>query len=76
VHAVKSRLPQTCSHAQPPAPSANECCSNAQGTLRDQLDRRLLPHLPASSFLHPAVAVALSHDIAAAMLHLHREGIV
>jgi hypothetical protein len=50
------------------------CC--LQGTLRDQLDRQLLPHLPGSSFVHPAVAVALGHDIAAAMLHLHREGIV
>jgi hypothetical protein len=50
------------------------CC--LQGTLRDQLDRQLLPHLPGSSFVHPAVAVGLGHDIAAAMLHLHREGIV
>lgn len=47
-----------------------------QGTLRDALDRRLLPHQPNSSLLNPTVAVALAHDIAAAMLHLHTEGIV
>jgi hypothetical protein len=51
-------------------------CICVQGTLREQLDRRALPHLQHSSSLHPAVAVALSHDIAAAMLHLHKEGIV
>jgi hypothetical protein len=51
-------------------------CYVVQGTLRDQLDRRQLPHLPGSSFLHPAVAIALSHDIAAALMHLHKEGIV
>jgi hypothetical protein len=51
------------------------CCA-VQGTLRDQLDRRQLPRLPNSSLLHPAVAVALSHDIAAALMHLHKEGIV
>jgi len=52
----------------------HHCCS--QGALRDALDRRLLPQLPATSTPHPAVVFSLTHDIAAAMMHLHSEGIV
>lgn len=47
-----------------------------QGTLREALDTGRLPRLPNSRLVNPVVAVALSHDIAAAMLHLHTEGIV
>jgi hypothetical protein len=48
-----------------------------QGTLRNALDRRRLPRtLQSCAMPHPMVAVALGHDIAAAMLHLHKEGIV
>lgn len=47
-----------------------------QGTLREALDKRQLPRLPGTGFTHPSVVYSLSHDIAAAMLHLHSEGIV
>ena len=47
-----------------------------QGTLREALDRRRLPRLDGTSFVHPVVVLSLSHDIAAALLHLHSEGIV
>jgi hypothetical protein len=66
-HAVSSAHP---THA---CPAAAACF---QGTLREALDRRLLPVLPGSSMPHPSVVNSLAHDIAAAMLHLHHEGIV
>jgi hypothetical protein len=47
-----------------------------QGTLREALDRRRLPRLSGTSFPHPSVAFSISHDVAAAMLHLHSEGVV
>jgi hypothetical protein len=55
-------------------------CGNAvvcvQGTLRGALDRQALPRQSGGSKVAPSVVLALSHDIAAAMLHLHKEGIV
>jgi hypothetical protein len=47
-----------------------------QGTLREALDRKRLPRLPGTTFLQPLVVLTLAHDIAAALLHLHSEGIV
>jgi hypothetical protein len=47
-----------------------------QGTLREALDKRRLPRLPGTSFPHPSIVFSLAHDMAAAMLHLHSEGIV
>jgi hypothetical protein len=47
---------------------------NPQGSLREGLDRGLLK--APSSFLAPHIVLALAHDVAAAMLHLHSEGIV
>lgn len=48
-----------------------------QGALRDALDRKRLPRVASgTTFLQPDIALSLSHDIAAAMLHLHSEGIV
>lgn len=52
------------------------CCVLLQGTLREALDRRRLPRVGSSTFLQPAVVLSLAHDIAAALLHLHSEGIV
>jgi hypothetical protein len=48
----------------------------SQGTLRDALDKRRLPRLSGTPFPHPAVVFSLCHDITAALLHLHTEGIV
>jgi len=48
----------------------------AQGTLREALDRKRLPRVPGTTFLQPIIALSLSHDIAAALLHLHSEGIM
>jgi serine/threonine protein kinase len=45
-----------------------------QGSLRDALDCNLLSK--PGGFLAPSTVLALAHDIAAAMLHLHCEGIV
>eukprot|EP00775_Hariotina_reticulata_P008079 gene8079-8273_t len=45
-----------------------------QGTLRDALDSRRLSN--STCFLQPALVLSLAHDVAAAMLHLHSEGIV
>jgi hypothetical protein len=47
-----------------------------QGTLREALDKCRLPRLPGTTFPHPAVVFSLCHDITAALLHLHSEGIV
>jgi hypothetical protein len=41
-----------------------------QGSLRDALDCDLLSK--PGSFMAPSVVLTLAHDIAAAMLHLHR----
>ncbi|WIA15144.1 hypothetical protein OEZ85_001831 [Tetradesmus obliquus] len=49
-----------------------EYCS--EGSLRDALDCKLLSK--AGSYMAPSVVLTLAHDIAAAMLHLHSEGIV
>jgi hypothetical protein len=51
-------------------------CALLQGTLREALDKRRLPRLSGTTFPHPCVVFSLSHDITAAMLHLHSEGIV
>jgi hypothetical protein len=48
----------------------------SQGTLRDALDKRRLPRLCGTPFPHPSVVFSLCHDITAALLHLHTEGIV
>ncbi len=45
-----------------------------QGSLRDALDCGLLAK--PGGFLAPSTVLALAHDVAAAMLHLHSEGIV
>ncbi|KIY91594.1 hypothetical protein MNEG_16370 [Monoraphidium neglectum] len=45
-----------------------------EGSLRDALDCGLL--CTPGSFLSPSSVLALSHDVASAMLHLHSEGIV
>ncbi len=47
-----------------------------QGTLREALDRKRLPRVGSTTFVQPAVVRSLAHDIAAALLHLHSEGIV
>lgn len=47
-----------------------------QGTLREALDYGSLPYSPPTKLLHPAIVASLAHDVAAAMLHLHSEGIV
>lgn len=44
------------------------------GTLRDALDRRTLIRADGATYLPPAVALSLAHDVAAALLHLHSEG--
>jgi hypothetical protein len=62
--------------AHPTHAYAADAAACFQGTLREALDRRLLPVLPGSSMPHPSVVNSLAHDIAAAMLHLHHEGIV
>ncbi|KAF6253981.1 hypothetical protein COO60DRAFT_363306 [Scenedesmus sp. NREL 46B-D3] len=49
-----------------------EYCS--EGSLRDALDCGVLSK--PGSYLAPSVVLTLAHDIAAAMLHLHSEGIV
>jgi serine/threonine protein kinase len=49
-------------------------CFCRQGSLRDALDCGLLAK--PGSFLAPSAVLALAHDVAAAMLHLHSEGIV
>jgi hypothetical protein len=51
-------------------------CAGPQGALREALDTRRLPRLPGSALTHPCIALALAHDVAAAMLHLHSEGIM
>jgi len=48
--------------------------STMQGSLRDALDCGLLAK--PGGFLAPSAVLTLAHDIAAAMLHLHSEGIV
>lgn len=45
-------------------------CVPLQGSLRDALDCKLLSK--AGSYMAPSVVLTLAHDIAAAMLHLHR----
>lgn len=47
-----------------------------QGTLREALDSKSLPLMQETSFPDPLVVLSLAHDIAAALLHLHSEGIV
>eukprot|EP00775_Hariotina_reticulata_P007113 gene7113-7327_t len=47
-----------------------------QGTLREALDRRRLQRGAQQKFLIPAIVLSLAHDVAAAMLHLHSEGVV
>jgi hypothetical protein len=47
-----------------------------QGTLREALDCRRLPLMQDTSFPESLVVLSLAHDIAAALLHLHSEGIV
>jgi serine/threonine protein kinase len=54
--------------------AVHSCCRHSQGSLRDALDCNLLSK--PGSFLAPSTVLALAHDIAAAMLHLHCEGIV
>lgn len=49
-------------------------CLLTQGSLRDALDCGLLAK--PGGFLAPSAVLALAHDVAAAMLHLHSEGIV
>jgi hypothetical protein len=44
-----------------------------QGTLRDALDQGLLVR-GGGRLMHPALALGLAQDIAAALLHLHAEG--
>lgn len=45
-----------------------------QGSLRDALDCGYL--CKPGSYLAPSAVLALAHDVAAALLHLHSEGIV
>jgi serine/threonine protein kinase len=45
-----------------------------QGSLRDALDCGLLSR--PGGFLQPSSVLTLAHDVAAAILHLHSEGIV
>ena len=52
--------------------SCNRFCD--EGSLRDALDCGLLTR--PGSFLAPSAVLALAHDVASAMLHLHSEGIV
>ena len=47
-----------------------------QGTLRDALSYKTLLKGTHSPYLPPSIALSLAHDIAAAMLHLHSEGVV
>ncbi|KAF8060546.1 RPL6 [Scenedesmus sp. PABB004] len=47
-----------------------------QGTLRDALDRKLLLRGSGAAMLQPALVLSLAHDVAAALLHLHSEGVV
>lgn len=44
-----------------------------QGTLREALDRRTL-HAPGAKYLSRETILSLTHDIAAALLHLHSQG--
>eukprot|EP00879_Flechtneria_rotunda_P020363 GHRR01021415.1.p1 GENE.GHRR01021415.1~~GHRR01021415.1.p1 ORF type:complete len:591 (+),score=196.37 GHRR01021415.1:254-1774(+) len=47
-----------------------------QGTLRDALDRQWLIKGSGATFLQPSLVLSLAHDVAAAMLHLHSQGVV
>jgi serine/threonine protein kinase len=46
-----------------------------QGTLREALDKRRLLQ-PGQTRVAPAAAILLLRDVAAAMLHLHSEGVI
>ena len=69
--------------AAPPAPGGvagwrlqlvMEYCGG--GSLRDALDRGALRAGGGNGFLEPRAVLAIAHDVAAAMYHLHSEGIV
>jgi serine/threonine protein kinase len=46
-----------------------------QGTLREALDKRRLLQ-PGQAVVAPAAVTLLLRDVAAAMLHLHSEGVI
>jgi hypothetical protein len=50
------------------------CVSALQGTLRDALDNGMLVR-GSGRCMHPGLAVGLAQDIAAALLHMHAEGV-
>lgn len=53
--------------------AASAICA-MQGSVRDALDCGLL--CSPGSYMAPSAVLELAHDVAAAMLHLHSEGIV
>lgn len=68
-------LPGSAWYIRPSPLSGADSCA-VQGTLREALDRRRLQRGPQQKFLIPAIVLSLAHDVAAAMLHLHNEGVV
>lgn len=61
-----------CSHTAIFFPVVLCCCM--QGSLRDALDCGMLTK--PGSFLAPSAVLTLAHDVAAAMMHLHRCAVV
>ncbi|KAF6240407.1 kinase-like domain-containing protein [Scenedesmus sp. NREL 46B-D3] len=47
-----------------------------QGTLREALDHKMVLRNGSAGYLQPTIMLSLAHDIAAALLHLHSEGVV
>ncbi|WIA15154.1 hypothetical protein OEZ85_001840 [Tetradesmus obliquus] len=47
-----------------------------QGTLREALDQKCFLRNSSNGYLAPTISLSLAHDIAAALLHLHSEGVV